>query len=128
MTRAPRFRIALFSRAPHEHHAVIESFRRSGAAVQIASSPAQALAVLRRAPELVLVDLAHGACLTPAAVRILNRDQSSTLVVALHDGALEHVADDARNLSVHGFCRSIDLLERHHMIAAAALPGSHAVH
>jgi DNA-binding NtrC family response regulator len=128
MTPAPRFRVALFSRAPHEHHAVIESFRRSGAAVQIASSPAQALAVLRRAPELVLVDLAHGACLNPAVVRILNRDHSATLVVALHEGGLEHVADDARHLSVHGFCRSVDLVERPQMLTAAALPGSHAVH
>lgn len=128
MTPPPRFRVALFSQSPRAHHAVIESFRRTGASVQIASTSSQALEVLRRAPELVLVDLAHGACLTPEVIRVLNRKQGSTLVVALHEGTLEHVLDDARHLSVHGFCRSRDLVEQPHLVTGAALPASHAVH
>ncbi|MEO5619196.1 MAG: hypothetical protein ABIS67_15610 [Candidatus Eisenbacteria bacterium] len=128
MPPAPHFRVALLSRAPGEHRAVVESFRRSGASVQIAASPAQALAVLRRLPELVLVDMAYGACLTLAVIRLLNRKQGSALVVALHGGALEHVVDDARHLSVHGFCRSTDMAERPHLLTGTALPKTHAVH
>lgn len=128
MTLAPGVRVVLLSRAPDLHAAMVASFRRSGAAVQVASQPAQAATLLRRAPELVLVDLVHGACLSPQVIRMLNRRGGSTLVVAIHEGTLERLAEDADQLVVHGFCRSMDLLGPSNTAPTAVLPFSSLVH
>jgi hypothetical protein len=128
MTLAPGVRVVLLSRAPHLHMEMLESFRRSGAAVEIGTRPAQAAALVRRSPELVLVDLVHGACLSPQVIRMLNRRGSSTLVVALHEGTLDRLAEDATQLVVHGFCRSMDLSGLRQPSPHAMLPASSLVH
>jgi len=128
MSPLSRYRVLLLSRAPEAHVAVVDSFRRAGAEVVVASEPSRALALLRRRPELALVDLAHRGCLNTAVVRALNQERGSTLVVALHEGRLEDMAEDAHHLSVHGFCRSSDLIHLPHAATGAALPASPVVH
>ena len=126
--RASRFHVLLISRVPEEHREVLRSFRRAGAHVFFASSPLRAVSLLRLQPELVLVDLAHGATLNPALVQALNQRDRAMLVVALHNGSLESVDEHATELSVHGFCRPDDLAGGALMTAGAAFPASMSIH
>lgn len=109
MPRPSAFHVLLISRAPEMHREAIRSFRRQGNRVAAARRASHALALLRHRPELVLVDLALGASLTPSLVRALNRKNGSSIVVALHDGHLEAVDGPTSHLAVHGFCHVGDL-------------------
>ena len=120
--------VLLLSRAPDQHLDVVRSFRRQGASVRVATRPGQALALLRREPALVLVDLAFGARLSPALVRTLNSEARRPLVLALHDGSLENVDDEATALSVDGFCRARELAVHARNATGAAFPAAGAVH
>ena len=104
----PRFNVLLISRAPEMHEDVIRSLHRRGDRVATARRASDALALLRRRPEVVLVDLVMGACLTTPLVRALNRAGRSS-VFALHGGSLEAIEETALGLSVQGFCRPGDL-------------------
>ena len=73
--------------------------------VRVASRPDRALALLRRSPKLVLVDLIHGPGLDPGVVRALNRAPRAARVVALHAGSLDSYLDQVEHLTVDGFCR-----------------------
>ena len=109
MRRDHPYHVLLISLFPEAHAAVLTSFRNTGARVRIASTPGRALARLRGGPDLVLVDLALGAGLTPAVVAAINAGRPATAVVALHDGPIERYLADAAELSVDGFCRASDL-------------------
>ena len=128
MATPTRSFVLLLSRAPSQHMEVIRSFRRSGATVSTAMRPERALALLRRVPSLVLVDLAHGARLTPALIRALNSGRRRPVVLALHDGSLEHVEAGATSLSVDGFCRANELAAHARIATGAAFPAAGAVH
>ena len=128
MAGTSHFRVLLMSRAPRENLGVIQSFRRNGARVRVASSAARALALLAFRPELVLVDLARGASLSPAVVEALNGANKATLVVAIHDGGLERANEHASHLAVDGYCRVDDLQSQLRFAAGAALPASAAIH
>src|SRR5262249_18895362 len=108
--RAGVFRVLLISLSPHAHSALLRSFERTGAVVLTASDPGRAVTLLRWSPELVLVDLALGAGLTPSLVAALNAGRARSSVLALHEGRLEDGQDDANELSVDGFCRAADLI------------------
>jgi CheY-like chemotaxis protein len=123
----PRFQVLLITLFPDAHASVLESFRNSGASVRIASTPGGALARLRRGPDLVLVDLALGAGLTPAVVAAINAGRGPSVVVALHDGAIEDSAD-ATDLSVDGFCRASDLVPHARFATGAVFAANHALH
>ena len=109
MPRSHGFHVLLISRAPEMHRDAMRSLRRQGNRVAAARRASHALALLRHRPELVLVDLALGASLTPSLVRALNRKRGSSLVVALHDGRLEALEGPSSHLAVHGFCHVGDL-------------------
>ncbi len=128
MRRLRRFQVLLVTRFPDAHGAVLESFRNSGASVRIADTPSCALARLRSAPDLILVDLALGAGLTPAVVAAINAGRGPAVVVALHDGAIETFSQDASELSVDGVCRASDLVPHARFAAGAAFAASHALH
>ena len=104
------FRVLLISLAPHAHAELIRSYEMTGANVLIASDPARAVSLLRWSPEVVLVDLALGAGLTPPLVAALNSGRGRSFVVVLHEGRLEDGGDDAANLSADAFCRATDLI------------------
>lgn len=123
-----RYQVLLISLFPEAHAAVLESFRNTGASVRIASTPSSALARLRRSPDLVLVDLALGAGLTPPVVSAINAGRGPSVVVALHDGAIESFTADASELSVDGFCRASDLVSHAGFAAGAAFAANHAAH
>ena len=108
MPRSSAFHVLLISRAPEVHREAMRSFRRQGNHVAAARRASHALALLRHRPELVLVDLAMGASLTPSLVRALNK-RGSSIVVALHDGRLEDLDGASTHLAVHGFCHVGDL-------------------
>jgi len=126
--RSGVFRVLLISLAPHAHTALVRSFERTGAVVLTASDPARAATLLRWSPELVLVDLALGAGLTPALVAALNAGRSRSSVVALHEGRLEDGKDDAANLSVDGFCRAADLIPVGRQTPGTAIAQNQSVH
>jgi CheY-like chemotaxis protein len=128
MPRASRHHVLLISRAPEAHRALLHQFRRTGAQVFFARNAARAISLLGLCPDLVLVDLAIGAELSPALVQSLNRPSGSTLVVALHDGHLETVDEHACHLSVQGYCRAADLAALGQISTGAAIPASLATH
>jgi DNA-binding response OmpR family regulator len=103
-------RVLLISLAPEVHSGVVESFRRNGAQVSVATHPKSALSWLRHQPELVLVDLAQGASLTRDVVSALNAGRGPWVVVALHDGSIDNALGEAANLQVDGYCRPADLI------------------
>lgn len=123
-----RFQVLLISLFPDAHAAVLQSFRNSGASVRIASTPGGAIARLRSCPDLVLVDLALGAGLTPAVVAAINAGRGPAVVVALHDGSIEAFSADASDLSVDGFCRASDLVPHARFASGAAFAANHALH
>ena len=64
----------------------------------------------------------------PDLVRALNSRDQGMLVVALHDGNLESLDEQATRLRVQGFCRPGDLAGGSLVAAGAAFPASTAVH
>jgi len=86
--------------APH-----LDMLRARGMTVRVASHPDDALALLRRGPNLVLVDLVHGPGLNASVVMELNRPPRPARVVALHDGCLDSYLDQVEHLAVDGFSR-----------------------
>ena len=126
--RAGVFRVLLISLVPQAHTALVRSFERIGAVVLTASDPSRAVTLMRWSPELVLVDLALGAGLTPALVAALNAGRARSSVLALHEGRLEDGADDAADLSVDGFCRAADLIPYGHPSSSSPGLPNHSVH
>ncbi|HTO91986.1 MAG TPA: hypothetical protein VMJ70_12715 [Candidatus Sulfotelmatobacter sp.] len=123
------FRVLLISLAPRAHAQLIRSYERTGAVVLTASDPARAVSLLRWSPEVVLVDLALGAGLTPPLVAALNSGRGRSFMVVLHGGRLEDGADEADNLSPDGFCRATDLILPHgRLIQGGAGAHPHTVH
>jgi DNA-binding response OmpR family regulator len=126
--RSGVFRVLLISLAPHAHTSLVRAFERTGAVVLTASDPARAVTLLRWSPELVLVDLALGAGLTPTLVAALNAGRSRSSVLALHEGRLEDGKDDAAELSVDGFCRAADLIPYGGSASSAPALSTHSIH
>jgi hypothetical protein len=86
--------------APH-----LDRLRARGVIVRVASEPGDALVLLRRRPQLVLVDLVHGPGLNASVVAELNRTPRTAHVVALHDGCIDSHLDQVEHLAVDGFSR-----------------------
>jgi DNA-binding NarL/FixJ family response regulator len=106
MRPSPAAREILFLSAfPGECSRHLGLLRGRGTTVQVASDPGRALELLRRRPDLVLVDLIHGPGLSPSVVRELNREPRAARVVALHNGCIDTYIDQVEHLTVDGFCR-----------------------
>jgi len=127
MARKTRFHVLLITRVPEMHRDVIRSFRLQGAQVFVARRASHAVTLLSTRPEMVLVDLALGSCLSPLLVRALNDRKGSTRVVALHAGSLELVGESATDLNVHGFFRLGDL-DTFSPVASTPALSSFAIH
>jgi ActR/RegA family two-component response regulator len=128
MACSTRSQVLLLSRLPEMRREFIRSFQLQGSEVFVARRASQALGLLRNRPEMVIVDLALGANLTPALVRALNRESSSTRVVVLHDGNLEIADELACHLYVQGFCRAGDVELGAWPQSRGTVPPSHAIH
>jgi DNA-binding NarL/FixJ family response regulator len=128
MRRPRRCRVLLLSRAPHAHSELIVRLRRRGAEVRIPGSAERALALLDAGPDFLLVDLVHGAGLTPHLVDHINRQRAATVVLALHDGSFGRYHDEALDLSVEGFCHARASRPLARAIARAPWMNSVAVH
>ncbi len=105
MPPANRASILLISRAPELHHELIRTMHLAGYVVCAARRAPDALALLRRHPAFVFVDLTANACLTPALVQAINRESGSKRV-AIHSGDLESAGAPATRLTVDGFWRA----------------------
>jgi len=99
--------VLLLSARPEAHRILMDSLCERGVDVRVPRRPDRALPLLRDEPLLVLVDLVHGAALTPSLVAALNRRRECAHVVALHEGALGGDPSCA-DLSVDGFCPAGD--------------------
>jgi hypothetical protein len=108
MTPVRRCVVVLLSRAPLAHRRLIASLRATGAVVRIARAGDRLQELLACAPSFVLVDLIHGARLTPGLVAQMNRTRTNTVVLALHDGNLGPFHTEMSDLSVEGFCHAED--------------------
>jgi len=97
--------VVLLTQRPQAHGAMIEALRRNGIHVRVPRMLDQPERILDWGPELILVDLVHGAGLTREAVARLN-DRRGPMMVALHSGTLERDLDVAADLTVEGYCRS----------------------
>ena len=108
MTALRRCEVVLLSRAPRAHSKLIARLRDRGAGVCVPRDDAHRVERIASNPDFVLVDLVHGAGLTPRLVERLNRLRSATVVLALHDGSLGRYLDETAELSVEGFCDADD--------------------
>jgi hypothetical protein len=117
--RTARSEIVVLTPASRRLSGLVTSLRRLGASVAVAGSERRVRRLLGEAPVFVLVDLAHGAPLTPVPVAMLNhlQDSGRALVLALHAGELEQRLE-AAELHVAGFCH-IDEWRRLAAYAAA---------
>ena len=99
--------VVLLSAQPDAHQLMVRTLRRRGVRVRIPGTRAP-LRVLGGTPDLILVDLVHGAGLTREMVATLNRRRGQAIVVALHEGSLAPAPDATADLVVEGFCRCTD--------------------
>jgi hypothetical protein len=95
----------LLTQRPQAYEALIEALRRNGVSIRVPRALDRSQRILEWGPELILVDLVHGAGLTREAVAQLNK-RRGPMMVALHSGTLEHELAAAAELTVEGFCRS----------------------
>lgn len=96
--------ILLLSARPEAHREMVHACRLNGIRVHAPHPQAPRLAFGGH-PEVILVDLVHGAGLTREMVAALNRRRGRAMVVALHEGVLRPRPDEASELVVEGFCR-----------------------
>ena len=101
-------RVMLLSRVPDAHAALVGGLRDRGAEVSIPRGRGGALEAIARRPDFLIVDLVHGAGLTPGLVERINRSRDATVVLALHDGSLGAYHNELADLAVEGFCRAGD--------------------
>ena len=99
--------VLLLSARPEAHRVLMDSLCERGVDVRVPRRPDRALPLLNDEPTLVLVDLVHGAALTPSLVAALNRRSECAHVVALHQGNWGREPLSAE-LSVDGFCPASD--------------------
>lgn len=101
-------RVMLLSRVPDAHAALVGDLRERGAEVSVPRGGGGALEAIALRPDFLIVDLVHGAGLTPHLVERINRSRDATVVLALHDGSLGPYHDEMADLAVEGFCRAGD--------------------
>lgn len=99
--------VLLLSAFPEAHVGLVGALRSHGVVVRV-PRPHQMPRALAGSPDVVLVDLVHGAGLTRTMVSRLNRRRSHAMVVGLHEGWLEPRGPEIADLAVEGFCRSAD--------------------
>ena len=97
--------VVLLTERPQAHAAMIDTLRSNGVSIRVPHALERPGSILDWGPELILVDLEHGAGLTREGARQLNERRGS-MMVALHSGTVEHELDAAADLRVEGFCRS----------------------
>jgi len=102
-----RGEILLLSAWPEAHREMVNALRLNGITVRAPHPRAQRHAFGGH-PDVILVDLVHGAGLTRELVAALNHRRGRAMVVALHEGVLGRRPDEASELVVEGFCRSRD--------------------
>jgi hypothetical protein len=124
---ARRCQVVLLSREPAAHAGLIAQLRGRGARVRIPRGAGGASRLFAAQPDFLLVDLIHGAGLTPDLVSRINRERAATVVFALHDGSLGSFYEEAADLSVEGFCHARDCrplvrtIEDHRPLVSLAL-------
>ena len=78
----------------------------TGVYVRVARHPDRALQLLDQPSSLVLVDMEHRQAIDPRVVATLNERRNGAVVIALHDGRLEHEDAPSADLAVDGYCRA----------------------
>jgi hypothetical protein len=96
--------VVLLTERPRAHEALIEALRTNGVSIRVPRVLEQPRRILNWGPELILVDLVHGAGLTREAVAQLN-ERRGPMMLALHSGTLARELDAVAGLAVEGFCR-----------------------
>lgn len=119
--------VMLLSVQPDAHRLMVRTLRRRGVRVRIPAFEGP-LRGPGGDPDVILVDLVHGAGLTRDRVAALNRRRGHSIVVALHAGSLEPAPDVTADLAVEGFCRSADWLRLFGTLAGGARTGVSLIH
>ena len=119
--------VVLLSAFPDAHEAIVRTLRHRGVTVRVPRSGAPPRALGRR-PDVILVDLVHGAGLTREMVSALNRRRGQAIVVALHEGSLGPALDETSELVVEGFCHCADWPWLLAAIADREYPGAPLLH
>ena len=119
--------VVLLSALPDAHEAIVRTLRHRGVTVRVPRSGAP-LHALGRQPDVILVDLVHGAGLTREMVAALNRRRGQAIVVALHEGSLGPALEETSELVVEGFCHYADWPRLLAAIADREYPGAPLLH
>jgi DNA-binding NtrC family response regulator len=97
--------ILLLSARPEAHKSLMSALSSTGVNVRVARHPDRALQLLSEPSSLVLVDIQDHEPVDPRVVASLNERRHGAVVLALHDGRLEHEDDASADLAVDGYCR-----------------------
>ena len=102
-----RCQVLLLSAIPQAHDGLLHSLAEHGiTAYAVTAQDAEGW--LRREPEIVLVDLVHGAGVDSESIEAINRHRGRALVLALHAGEFGAFQEEVAGLNVDGFCRAGD--------------------
>ena len=122
-----RGEVLLLSARPEAHDEMVRAFRGCGITVRT-PRPWRARRAFAGHPDVILVDLVHGAGLTREMVAALNRRRGRAMIVALHEGALGPRPGEASDLVVEGFCRCTDWRPLLRALAGPAGTGAPRLH
>ena len=125
--RATCGEILLLSARPEAHDEMVNAFRRRGITVH-APHPCLPRRAIGGHPDVILVDLVHGAGLSREMVMALNQRRGRAMIVALHEGALGPRPGEAADLVVEGFCRCTDWRPLLRALAGPAGAGASRLH
>ena len=119
--------IVLLSARPEAHKSLVSALNSTGVNVRVARHPDRALQLLGEPSSLVLVDIENREAVDPRVVASLNERRHGAVVLALHDGRLEHEDSASADLAVDGYCRIDQARPVFHARAGKVRTGAHTL-
>jgi len=128
LTSAPPNDVLFLSRRPAAHAVFVFAMRERGLTVRVAADPVWLLDRAPAAPPaLVFLDLVHPVRLASGVRAALEAMAGPTLVLALHDGRLDHLRGEITRVRFDGFCSARDWLPATPAVQIARIRCLHAV-
>ena len=108
MTTETPLDVLLVTGKPQAHEDLLLALHSRGVRAHCTSHSEGLAGLVARTPAVVMVDLVHPPTLTLAARRTLQRLRGRVLLLALHEGRLDHVDGELGELPVDGYVGTRD--------------------
>ena len=127
MSVEARLDVLLVTGRPQTHEELLLVLRARGVLARCTARSERLPGLLAQSPAVVMVDLVHPPALTVAGRRSLEGMRGRVLLLALHQGRLDHVDGELSELPVDGYVGASDTariaevaLRRHQPLAPLA--------